>query len=611
MAYIELVIEVAQHQAGRLSDSLVDAGALSASIEDADAGSADEQALFGEPGGEPPDTAWQRSVIVALFDKDDDIDAHYAQACQLAGISPAPVSFRRSVAEQDWVRQTQNQFKPMHIGARLWVVPSWHNPHVVAREHRDGVVVELDPGLAFGTGSHPTTRLCLGWLERHIQGGESVIDYGCGSGILAIAAKKLGAGKVYGTDIDPHAISASTDNARVNQTDISFLLPDAFAANAADVVVANILSNPLKVLAPLLCELVKPGGHLVLSGILERQWREVAAIYAPMVEMSVWRAEDGWVCLAGRKFLAHTEPSESSITASPTDALAPNAPSEAAVEIGATCCPTCETIFAIEPDKLAMRAGRVRCGLCGTAFNAILQAVARPPDESHSEAPQDYTPPAEPALPVAATAEQIAPPGTAAAATFVTERPPALPTGVPGTYSEAGFLKPQRRRHSSPRKRMGWIIASVIAALLLLSQAALIWRNDLAAYWAPARPVLQEACRHLGCRVELPARIGYLSIASAELRSEPQMRDRYIYTALLQNQAPTAQQFPAIDLALLDARGNTVIRRVIRPEEYTSGESVTRNLAAGIAAQGEVTVRIQFDAPGESATDFRSVIFYP
>ncbi len=298
--FVEVVLTEARDRADALSDALLEAGALSVSIEDADAGRSGEEPLFGEPGSEPMTAAWNRSRVVALFDQRADIDSALAQALDVAGIDGPIACVRREVADANWVSLTQSQFDPIAIGRRLWTVPSWHSLPEAAKA-ADATVLKLDPGMAFGTGDHATTRLCLTWLEEEMTRGASVIDYGCGSGILAIAAKKLGAGHVVGTDIDEQAAVAARANARDNEVEIAFTSSSTFEAVPADVVVANILSNPLKLLAPLLTALVAPGGRLVLSGILERQWREVAAIYAPKIAMELWRSDGGWVCLAGTR----------------------------------------------------------------------------------------------------------------------------------------------------------------------------------------------------------------------------------------------------------------------------------------------------------------------
>lgn len=298
MSWNEIVIEVARDHAEALSDALMDAGALSVSVEDADEGTDAERPLFGEPGMEPAEAAWEHSRVVALAAEDADHAALVAGAAAACGIA-TPAYQLRPVAEQDWVRLTQSQFEPIHIGKNIWVVPSWHDA-----PDPNGLVLELDPGLAFGTGSHPTTRLCMEWLEANPPLGRSVLDYGCGSGILAMVAKKLGANPVFGVDIDPQAIESARYNSERNRCEIDYYLPEEFATAAHpqtfDIVVANILSNPLKLMAPMLCSRVAAGGSLVLSGILARQADEVAAAYAPFLKMSVWAEHDGWIVLAGQ-----------------------------------------------------------------------------------------------------------------------------------------------------------------------------------------------------------------------------------------------------------------------------------------------------------------------
>lgn len=301
MSWTEIVIELPRAQAEQVSDALIEAGALSVSVEDADLGTEAEQPLFGEPGMEPSAHAWERSRIVALTEADTDYSALVNKArAQCADIDQLSFSLR-SVAEQDWVRVTQAQFDPIPIGRNIWVVPSWHAAPVP-----DALVLELDPGLAFGTGSHPTTRLCMEWLEQHVEAGCSVLDYGCGSGILAILARKLGADSVDGIDIDPQAISAAHDNAKRNHCDdVRWFVPSDYALARAstryDIVAANILSGPLKLMAPMLANRVAQGGAVVLSGILARQADELIASYAPYIALSVAAEREGWVALAGRK----------------------------------------------------------------------------------------------------------------------------------------------------------------------------------------------------------------------------------------------------------------------------------------------------------------------
>ena len=300
MSWTEIVLEVPRDLTEQVSDALIDAGALSVSVEDADEGTDAERPLFGEPGMEPTEHAWEHSRVVALADAGADCAAIVRDACQSCEIAETLAFSLRPVAEQDWVRVTQSQFEPIHIGRRIWVVPSWHEA-----PEPDAVVLELDPGLAFGTGSHPTTRLCMEWLESHAPAGKTMLDYGCGSGILAMLGKKLGLGSVDGVDIDEQAISSAHDNAERNRCEIHFFLPEDFNAARSttryDLVMANILSGPLKLMAPMLCGRVSDGGSLVLSGVLARQADEVIASYAPLISLSVWAELDGWVALAGQR----------------------------------------------------------------------------------------------------------------------------------------------------------------------------------------------------------------------------------------------------------------------------------------------------------------------
>jgi ribosomal protein L11 methyltransferase len=295
MPWQSVRILVDSKQAEPLSDALMEAGALSVSLEDADAGTVDETPLFGEPD-HPTAELWPHSIAAVLFDEHANVPAILAEAAAIARV-PVPTGYTiESVAEQDWVRLTQSQFDPIPISPRLWIVPTWHEA-----PDSSAINLKLDPGLAFGTGSHPTTRLCLRWLDAQLAGGETLLDYGCGSGILAIAAAKLGAGRVDGVDIDAQAVTASRDNAMLNDVDAHFCLPGELAPGQYDVVVANILTNPLKGMAPLLAGRVRPGGSLVLSGILVEQAEDVMAVYRDWFVFDPPVSDEGWVRLAGVK----------------------------------------------------------------------------------------------------------------------------------------------------------------------------------------------------------------------------------------------------------------------------------------------------------------------
>ena len=294
MPYQQITIAVNDHLAERLADALMEHGALSAAIEDAYAGTENEQAIFGEPGM-PAEQIWQQSKVIALFGEHDEAAAAVKAAAQECGLKDLSYD-SETLEDQDWVRLTQSQFDPIQISERLWITPSWHKAPA-----GNAVNLQLDPGLAFGTGSHPTTRLCLKWLDTQLKGGESVLDYGCGSGILTIAALKLGAGSAVGVDIDEQAIRASNDNAAQNNVQAHFYLPDGLPQGQFDVVVANILANPLRMLGEMLAARTKQGGRIVLSGLLAEQSEELGEIYSQWFDIEPAGTEEGWARLSGVK----------------------------------------------------------------------------------------------------------------------------------------------------------------------------------------------------------------------------------------------------------------------------------------------------------------------
>ena len=297
MSLFELILLAPVQEVETLSEALDALDALSVSVEDADAETPVEQALFGEPGMPPPKAGWERSRMVSLFSTEAlarnaalVLTAQdFFAGCQVVAIQAVP--------EQDWVRLTQSQFTPVEITPEFWIVPTWHEPPAQARQ-----LIRLDPGLAFGTGTHPTTRMCLRWIAR--QGAANaplgrVLDYGCGSGILAIGAAKFGAVDIDAVDIDDAAVQATRANADANHVQLKAGLPHN-ALGAYQTVLANILASPLKVLAPLLCAHVQLGGNLVLAGILERQADELKAAYLPYAQLQVSDQEDGWILMTAR-----------------------------------------------------------------------------------------------------------------------------------------------------------------------------------------------------------------------------------------------------------------------------------------------------------------------
>ena len=301
MSLIELVLLAPADKVEVLSDALEALEALSVSVEDADAETPAERALFGEPGMPPPQAGWSRSRVVSLFPSQEDAaDARallqvqdFFDGCSVVSMGAVP--------EQDWVRLTQSQFSPVQITPEFWIVPTWHQPPEQARQ-----IIRLDPGLAFGTGTHPTTRMCLRWIAGGLpqQQGQvaalgRLLDYGCGSGILAIGAAKFGASEVHAVDIDEAAVQSTELNAQANGVTLRAGLPE-LASGSYQTVLANILATPLKVLAPLLCAYVAPGGSLVLAGILERQAEELQSAYAPYCQLQVADKQEGWILMTAQ-----------------------------------------------------------------------------------------------------------------------------------------------------------------------------------------------------------------------------------------------------------------------------------------------------------------------
>ncbi|MDR1227629.1 MAG: 50S ribosomal protein L11 methyltransferase [Azoarcus sp.] len=285
-------------RAEALSEALMAAGALSVSVEDADAGTAAEMPQFGEPGQTAPAGFWTNSRIVALFAPNTAIASLVAEAAIAAGFDTVPPFDTTSVAEQNWVQLTQSQFVPIRIDDRLWIVPSWHEP-----PDAEAINIRLDPGMAFGTGSHPTTRLCLEWLHENVRPGCTVLDYGCGSGILGIAAARLGAREVLGVDIDEHALVSTLDNASRN--DVAGVVRVQHSGKPLEtvfeVVVANILTTPLCILAPVIAAKIADGGRVALSGVLDSQAAQVIDAWAPWVALEIGASREDWVRLQGRR----------------------------------------------------------------------------------------------------------------------------------------------------------------------------------------------------------------------------------------------------------------------------------------------------------------------
>ena len=293
MPFVALRFDASAETAERWGDALIEAGALSVDVSDSRRGTDEETALYDEPG--QPERSWRATQLTVIFANDFDVESALAECAAELG-EKLPQHVLETVPDTDWVLVSQAQFQPMQVSESLWIVPSWCEP-----PDPRAINVRIDPGLAFGTGSHPTTRLCLRWLAQNLPSGASLLDYGCGSGVLTIAAAKLGAGTVVGTDIDARAIAVGRANANANGVNARFGLPEELPSGSFDVVVANILADPLELLAPLLAERVRAGGSIVLAGLLEAQAVALVEVYSQWFNIGVWAQEDGWAVLAGAR----------------------------------------------------------------------------------------------------------------------------------------------------------------------------------------------------------------------------------------------------------------------------------------------------------------------
>lgn len=294
MAWTNLTFFAEEKDIDLLSEELNKNGAISVYIQDRNLNKIDEEFIFGEPHS-GPNKFWVTNQVQALFDQSIDIN----QVQQKLASNFKDINFEfstSSVSETDWVKLSQSQFKPILIKNKINIIPTWHDT-----KNSNLINITLDPGLAFGTGAHPTTHLCMEWLIDNVTKNSQVIDYGCGSGILAIAAHKLGAKKVLGVDIDSQAITASKENSALNKCSIDWINTNENFKFQADLIVANILSSALKVLAPLLASYCKPSGKIALSGILDSQEDQIKQIYSPWFKFETTLKNDGWICLSGIK----------------------------------------------------------------------------------------------------------------------------------------------------------------------------------------------------------------------------------------------------------------------------------------------------------------------
>ena len=294
MSWTNLLVQTNKKEVDSISDFLLELGAISTSIQDSNLYQNNEELIFGEPNNQSQQF-WENNTVQALFE--NSIDIEIIKAALMAKFDTPTYSIGVSnIQDQDWVKLTQSQFSPIKIHDKLWIIPTWHEI-----QDKKALNLILDPGLAFGTGTHPTTHLCLLWLLDNVNKDVTVLDYGCGSGILGIAAKKIGAKKVFGVDIDDQAIKSSRDNAEINNVEIFWNNTEIKVDYRTELVVANILSSALSVLAPALAGHCKPNGKIALSGILQSQEKDLKKIYSQWFDFQPSHYKDGWVLISGIK----------------------------------------------------------------------------------------------------------------------------------------------------------------------------------------------------------------------------------------------------------------------------------------------------------------------
>jgi len=579
LSWLLLKIQANDDNAELISDTLMELGALSASIEDSNADTESEQAIFGEPG-DPPPGIWHQNTVTAMLESDADVAQLINQLTERTGIEHLDYS-TEVIEEQDWVRETQSQFNPIKITDQLWIVPTWHDA-----PNSDAINIILDPGLAFGTGSHPTTHLCLEWLAQQTSL-NNVLDYGCGSGILAIAAKKLGAESVTGVDIDPQAITSSRYNAENNQVDVEFYDSADFLHDSYDIVVANILSSALMVLAPIIAKSTKSGGKIALSGILEEQQDALIEQYSEWFEMNSPTVKDGWVLLTG------TKKSTSFITS----------------------CPECDTQFIVKDEQLKAYNGQVRCGDCSHVFNALEHIVqehkpASPTEDKISSILDSVSLGGDTITEVSVTDDVIS--NDAAPASDFLESTAVETSGktIQNTPDLASDLNINRKfRIKRNKKPFSWLLFSVCSLFLivLIGQLTYALRTEISAYYPKTKPWLKLACAKIGCQIELPKKITLITIDDSDMHENTSYQDALQFSSTLVNHASYVQAYPLVELTLTDIDDKPVLRRTFTAQEYLPEDA---NPEAGIAANEEVRIKINLSSSDIPVAGYRVTVKY-
>ena len=540
MPWLSLTLQVDAAAAEALSDALLQVGAHSVSFE----------------GIEAPH--WR---LNALVDVHADAGAMIAEAAVIAKLPRAPHFLAARIDDEDWVRRSQAQFAPVTIGERLWVGPSWHEPPASVQ-----ATVRLDPGLAFGTGSHPSTRLVLSFLERHVRNGERVLDYGCGSGILAIAAAKLGAGHVDAVDVDAEAVQTTLDNARANHVTLRAAAPEVLEPAVYDLVVSNILAQPLIVLMHGADSPRAPscGPH--------RARRPDCAVGNPRRPgggsgCCLFPVFRGAHCAKRRRLGAHRRGAPVSLI---------------------TRCRVCATAFRVQRAQLEARGGHVRCGKCGTVLDGVAGLVEEGVER------------------------------------FRVEPSPQLGLFDPSRHAYAGAPRADGQHASedvplpeflmepvsSSRSLLLWGLLALLAATALACQAIHRYRTEIAVVFPSARPSLAWTCRFLLCEIPLPRRPELMSIESSDLQADNRSETLIVLNAVLHNRAPFPQEYPSLELTLTDDVDRAVLRRVLAPVDYLEPARFAL-IRHGLAPGADAALRVSLDASRSRATGYRLYLFFP
>lgn len=604
MAWLRITLDCASHDPDLLSELLSAAGAEAVTFEDA----ADQAVLEPLPG---ETRLWRHTQVSGLFAADADSAVIIDNLRHAVG-DPTLQPTVTTVEDQNWERAWMDRFEPLLFGRRLWVCPHWRTP-----PKPEDVIVMLDPGLAFGTGTHPTTALCLEWLDGHDIHNKTVIDYGCGSGILAIAAAKLGARQVWAVDYDPQALTATANNAEANAVSLQISLhePDSLPEMKVDILLANILAGPLLELAPRIAQLVRPGGQVVLSGILAEQAPAVMEKYQVWFNMEPTATREEWVRLSGQRRNADLR----------LFGREPRSSRRDSSQFMYTHCSYCGTVFRIHAEQLAQARGQVRCGVCSNCFNALetlteqlapFPAIIMGEEEESVTLTHAWESSVVSSVPAS---ESAAPPpleqAVPALAINPTEFAPAqhreqtttpLSAQPDSALPDLGIIAAEPRPITVTERSSNWIKTTLWAAvnitliLTLLGQYAYFNRNELSQY-PELRPLLIQLCAVMTCDTPLQRDVSRIVLANRIVESHPRYPNALLIDATLVNEADFPQPFPLLEIRFSDLNNQLVASRRFRPSEYLPPGT---SLQGGMTPHQPAHVILETLDPGKDAVSF-------